>query len=86
MRHTSQACYTACLKKEDFTILTVEEGMCFRNCLTKFGVWYKTFPQASMDAQFKQDLGDMAKQAPKDPWQKSQARWIEKLQTQRNML
>ena len=33
-----------------------------------------------MDAQFKQDLNEMAKSAPKDPWEKGQAKWIEKLQ------
>ena len=33
-----------------------------------------------MDAQFKKDLNEMAKDAPKDPWEKGKTKWIEKLQ------
>lgn len=31
-------CYEACDEGSEFTFLTLNEGLCMRNCITKFGV------------------------------------------------
>lgn len=39
LSHTLQTnCYEACAEETEFTFLTLNEGLCVRNCITKFGV------------------------------------------------
>ena len=40
MEATHEGCYTKCTSKPDVTYLTMQEGLCFRNCLSKFNSWY----------------------------------------------
>ena len=46
-------CFNACAVNNETTLLTYQEGVCFRNCVTKFGLWYGTFGPASEDAAFR---------------------------------
>ena len=53
MEHMHEGCYTKCTSKPDVTYMTMQEGLCFRNCLNKFNSWYPGFNQASNGAAFK---------------------------------
>ena len=37
MRHSTHNCFQKCAAREDVPMLTVKEGLCFRNCITKLG-------------------------------------------------
>ena len=69
-RELQENCFNACAKPNDLTFLTIQEGMCLRNCITKFSLWYNTFGDASADAAYwknKQLLDEGVSQGG-DPW------------------
>ena len=35
-------CFDICGQRTDVPFMTVQEGLCFRNCVTKFSTWYPT--------------------------------------------
>ena len=43
-------CYEKCAEKQDVPMITYNEGLCIRNCYTKFGVWYPTLRTNLMDS------------------------------------
>jgi hypothetical protein len=43
-------CFTKCSEVEDVPCLTIQEGLCFRNCMTKFCTWYPTLKANLVDA------------------------------------
>ena len=43
-------CFEKCAKTWDVNMLTYEEGLCIRNCFTKFGYWYPTLEYNLRDA------------------------------------
>ena len=46
-------CFTKCSAKKDITYLTMQEGLCFRNCLNKFNSWYPRLEEHTRDAAYK---------------------------------
>lgn len=48
-----ESCFTKCAIKTDLSYLTLQEGLCFRNCLNKFNNWYPRFGEQTRDAAFK---------------------------------
>lgn len=42
LRHGMKGCYDKCAQREDVPFLTVPEGLCFRNCITKVSVYMPT--------------------------------------------
>lgn len=45
-------CFDSCATRYDVPMLTVQEGMCFRNCITKFSTWLPTLPGNLQNASF----------------------------------
>ena len=35
-------CFDSCAEKADMPFMSVKEGLCFRNCITKFSSWFPT--------------------------------------------
>ena len=48
-----EGCYTKCATKSDLMFLTVQEGLCFRNCLNKFNNWYPRLDEQTCDAAYR---------------------------------
>ncbi len=46
-------CFVKCSNKNDLSYLTMQEGLCFRNCLNKFNNWYPRLAQQTENAAFK---------------------------------
>jgi hypothetical protein len=44
-RAIHSACYDQTAVRKDFPVLTYEEGVRFRNCVTKFSVWMPTLKE-----------------------------------------
>ena len=44
------ACFHKCEQNAGTPFLSTPEGLCFRNCITKFGVFYPTLKQNMNDA------------------------------------
>ena len=74
-------CFAVCgNKQDDLPFLSVAEGLCFRNCVTKFSVFYPTLQANLASADFRhyerQLLDEGAKKDSKikaalsDPWEK----------------
>ena len=73
-------CFDICGNKSDMPFLSVSEGLCFRNCVTKFAVFYPTLQVNLAEADFrfyeKQLIEEGAKKNPRiraalsDPWEK----------------
>ena len=77
-------CFEACANnKSDLPFLSVTEGLCFRNCVTKFSVFYPTLQANLATADFRhyenQLIEEGAKKDPRikaalqDPWEKESA-------------
>ena len=47
------SCYEKCAQNNDLTFMSIHEGKCFRNCLTKFSYFYPTLKANLMDASFR---------------------------------
>ena len=47
------ACYDKCAQNNDLTFLSIQEGKCFRNCLTKVSYYYPTIQTNLQGAAFK---------------------------------
>ena len=47
------ACYDKCDTHNDLTFLTIQEGKCFRNCITKMNYYYPTLQTNLRDASYK---------------------------------
>ena len=43
-------CFSVCAQKWDVGFLSYDEGLCVRNCFTKFGNWYPTLEMNLEDA------------------------------------
>ena len=74
-------CFDLCNNEgSDLPFLSVPEGLCFRNCITKFAVFYPTLQQNLAHADFRhyerQLIDEGAKKDPRiksaltDPWEK----------------
>lgn len=48
-----EQCFTKCSTKSDVRFLTMQEGLCFRNCLNKFNSWYPRFGEQTSNAAFR---------------------------------
>jgi hypothetical protein len=46
MRHSVHGCYAKCATRDDVPMLTVKEGLCFRNCITKLGSFLPSMNQS----------------------------------------
>ena len=83
--HLSEAlhenCFKICATKApELPFLSVQEGLCFRNCITKFSVFYPTLKENLVTADFRhyeQELinegakkDPMIKKSLIDPWEK----------------
>ena len=47
------SCYDKCAEDNDFTFLSIREGKCFRNCITKVSYYYPTLKTNLKDASFR---------------------------------
>lgn len=52
-----EACFTKCATKKDITYLTMQEGLCFRNCMNKFNNWYPRLEENTRGAAYKTYYG-----------------------------
>ena len=56
-QHTMDNLHTACFKKcatiWDMTFLSMEEGVCYRNCVHKFGNFYARYEALSREAPYR---------------------------------
>ena len=48
-----EACFDKCAVNNELTFMSVNEGKCFRNCITKFSYWHPTLGQNLKDASFR---------------------------------
>lgn len=48
-----EQCFAKCDSRKDLSYLTMQEALCFRNCLNKFNNWYPRLPEYTQDAAFK---------------------------------
>ena len=87
-------CYDICATKApELPFLSVQEGTCLRNCVTKFSVFYPTLRNNLETADYRhyeqQLLSEAAKKnaqlraALNDPWEKERNSLLEKLAQQR---
>lgn len=66
-------CFETCNKRDDTPFLTVKEGFCFRNCITKFSSWYPTLNNNLENASYRfyeqklEEITDAEHRA--DPWE-----------------
>ncbi|TNV75841.1 hypothetical protein FGO68_gene12114 [Halteria grandinella] len=78
-------CFDLCINKSaDLPFLSVGEGLCFRNCITKFSVFYPTLQANLASADFRhyeqQLISEGAKKdqrikaATTDPWEKESSK------------
>ncbi len=85
-------CFGICANQQpDLPFLSVGEGLCFRNCITKFSIFYPTLRQNLETADFHHYDQQLISEASKkdanirklatDPWEKERAALFEKLQT-----
>ncbi len=88
-------CYDICATKApELPFLSVQEGNCVRNCMTKFSVFYPTLQQNLAHADFRhyeqQLLQEGAKKhaeirkAQTDPWEKERNSIIQQLIQRKN--
>ena len=88
-------CYDICATKApELPFLSVQEGTCMRNCVTKFSVFYPTLRNNLENADYrhyeKQLLTEVAKKNPQlssamsDPWEKEKAALLSKLTERHN--
>lgn len=71
-KHSSEGCFKVCTQRTDVPFLTVQEGLCFRNCLTKFAVYLPEFNRAMKDtnASFYREKYSQENGLAVDPWEK----------------
>ena len=85
-----ESCFGICATQQpDLPFLSVSEGLCFRNCITKFSVFYPTLRRNLESADFRhyeqQLIAEGAKRDPlinklnTDPWEKERAALFENL-------
>lgn len=68
-RELQENCFNACATDNQTTFLTIKEGMCFRNCITKFSLWYATYGDASQDAAWRDNRRQLdAAAGVTEPW------------------
>lgn len=61
----NEECYKQCLQKDDWPALTVEEGNRFRNCLTKYNVWWSSLDRNIQHSAYRYNMEKLyAEQAP----------------------
>ena len=80
-KHTMQGCYKKCVEREDVPFLTVPEGLCFRNCITKMAVFMPTLRENMENTQashLAQQYSDHVMPASADPWDKTAQRLLNK--------
>lgn len=46
-------CYVKCSEPTSLPYLTIKEGVCLRNCFTKFANWYPKLDQQTRDAAYR---------------------------------
>jgi hypothetical protein len=46
-------CFAKCEQANEAPFMTVSEGLCFRNCITKFNAFYPTLKSNLVDAPFR---------------------------------
>lgn len=73
-------CFEACGDKAELPFLSVQEGLCFRNCITKFSVFYPTLRRNLIYTEHQSIEEKAIEQAAKkyqsvknaltDPWEK----------------
>ena len=80
-------CFELCATRApELPFLSVQEGLCFRNCLTKFSVFYPTLKQNLESADYHHYNQQFVAEASKkdanirklvsDPWEKERASLI----------
>jgi hypothetical protein len=80
-------CFEVCEKPTDLPFLSVQEGLCYRNCISKFSVFYPTLGRNLKHADFhysrQKYLEEGLKKYPHlkplsiDPWAKESEKLIE---------
>lgn len=81
--HLHDACFNQCGKRDDVPFMTVQEGLCYRNCVTKFSVWYPTLGENIKDSATMhnnrriEEIENKRSGATTDPWEKARDRLLE---------
>ena len=53
MTNLHEQCYVKCSERQDLPYLSMQEGLCFRNCLNKFNNWYPRLGEYTQGAAYK---------------------------------
>ena len=53
MQQAYFSCYDSCKENNELTYLSIKEGKCFRNCITKVGYFYPTLNFNLRDASYR---------------------------------
>lgn len=82
-------CFDICDKQTELPFLSVQEGLCFRNCISKFSVFYPTLGRNLEHADFRfyndkymeeaQKKYSGLKQLASDPWEKEKNKIYEEI-------
>ena len=83
-------CFGICANKApELPFLSVQEGVCFRNCVTKFSVFYPTLRQNLATADFRHYENQLLQEGAKkdanlrkamtDPWEKERTQLFSQL-------
>ena len=91
MEALHENCFGICATKApELPFLSVQEGLCFRNCLTKFAVFYPSLGMNLRHGDFlhyeKKLIEETAKKNPEvrkftsDPWEKERTKLFDALQ------
>ena len=75
-RSVHMNCFDSCAQRQDVPLLTVGEGLCFRNCITKFSTWLPTVEGNLQNAAFhyynrkaEEIRGSKGNALYEDPWE-----------------
>ena len=84
--HLHGSCFDYCTDRTDVPFMTIKEGLCFRNCITKFSVWYPTLGANIQDSAHSHYASEIAKienqrsGATTDPWEGARAKLLNEIQ------
>lgn len=88
-------CFEICGNKSELPFLSVQEGLCFRNCMTKFAVFYPTLRQNLDHADFRhyqqsyldneQKKNPELKKLASEPWDREKTQLMDVLKTKKVM-
>jgi hypothetical protein len=68
MRYSVHGCFAKCATRNDVPMLTVKEGLCFRNCLTKLGSFVPSMKQSMQGTSAMHYNNQAQAVSVEDPW------------------